>query len=125
MLGREQSPKMNAVPWIVFLSLLLSVLMSLYYCFSFSIRDARENDVIATLAAESFLWIGLHREKVWSDGSDSLFRYWAKGQPNSGQEQCVTTALSDLGRWSNGNCSLILPFVCYARSNPFTVFLLT
>ncbi|XP_076581737.1 tenascin-like [Chaetodon auriga] len=77
-----------------------------------SIRNQADNDIITNLTAGSIVWIGLHREKVWSDGSTSLFRHWADKQPNSGMEQCVTTALSDSGRWSDDNCSLSFPFIC-------------
>ncbi|KAE8278973.1 hypothetical protein D5F01_LYC22555 [Larimichthys crocea] len=52
-----------------------------------SIRNQTENDIITNLTGSDFVWIGLHREKVWSDGSTSLFRHWATGQPNSGQER--------------------------------------
>ncbi|XP_044040645.1 receptor-type tyrosine-protein phosphatase H-like isoform X2 [Siniperca chuatsi] len=82
-----------------------------------SIRNQTENDIIANLAAGSFVWIGLHREKLWSDGSTSLFRHWASGQPDLGTEQCVTMAFNDSGRWSDNNCSLTFPFICYTTGS--------
>lgn len=87
------------------------------YCFSYSIRNQTENDIITNLTGGNFVWIGLHREKVWSDGSTSLFRHWASAQPNSGSEQCVTTSFIDSGLWSDDNCSLSFPFICYQTSN--------
>lgn len=82
-----------------------------------SIQNHAENAAIATLAGTDFVWIGLHREKQWSDGSSSLFRHWALGQPDSGQEECVTTAMNKSGLWSDDNCSLSFPFICYKTSN--------
>lgn len=83
-----------------------------------SIRNRTENAAVSTLAGSDLVWIGLHREKQWSDGSRSLFRHWAPGQPDSGQEEeCVTARLNNSGRWSDENCSLGFPFICYKRSN--------
>ncbi|XP_078020253.1 fibronectin-like [Epinephelus lanceolatus] len=65
------------------------------------------------MSAGSFLWIGLHREKLWSDGSSSLFRHWANGQPDFSAGECVTTAFNDSGRWSDDNCFHSFPFICY------------
>ncbi|XP_038587246.1 uncharacterized protein LOC119912223 [Micropterus salmoides] len=84
-----------------------------------SIRDQTENDVIRNLAAGDSVWIGLHSEQLWSDGSTSLFHYWASGQPDS-TEQCVTTVFSNSGRWSDDNCSLTFPFICYSTTPPKT-----
>uniref|UniRef100_A0A3P9PHC9 C-type lectin domain-containing protein n=1 Tax=Poecilia reticulata TaxID=8081 RepID=A0A3P9PHC9_POERE len=64
------------------------------------------------------VWIGLYREKLWSDGSDSLFRYWADVEPNDPSgDQCVAGSFNDSGRWSDENCSLSYPFICYKPSN--------
>ncbi|XP_069578634.1 tenascin-like [Brachyistius frenatus] len=87
-----------------------------------SIRSQTENDIIANLAGQSFVWIGLHREKVWSDGSNSLFRHWANEQPDSGQEQCVATSFNDSGQWSDEKCSLSFPFICFTTSNYIIYF---
>ncbi|XP_038595393.1 macrophage mannose receptor 1-like [Micropterus salmoides] len=84
-----------------------------------SIRDQTENDVITKLAAGDDVWIGLHLEQLWSDGSTSLFQYWAYGQPDS-TEQCVTTVFRNSGRWSDDNCSLTFPFICYSTTPPKT-----
>lgn len=73
--------------------------------------------VITNLAGGDVVWIGLHREKQWSDGSPSLFRYWAQGQPDSGEEECVTMAFNNSGLWSDDNCLLSFPFICYITSN--------
>ncbi|XP_074480703.1 tenascin-like [Sebastes fasciatus] len=83
-----------------------------------SIRNWTDNDIITNLAGGDFVWIGLHREKLWSDGSPSLFRHWANEQPSSGAEECVTTSFNDSGRWSDDNCFLRLPFICYTTIPP-------
>ncbi|XP_045897565.1 macrophage mannose receptor 1-like [Micropterus dolomieu] len=81
-----------------------------------SVRNRAENFALAKLAAGDSVWIGLYWEQLWSDGSPSVFQYWASGQPDSA-EQCVTTAFRNSGRWSDDNCSLSLPFICYSTSN--------
>lgn len=82
-----------------------------------SIRNQTENSIITNLANGSFVWIGLHREKLWSDGSTSLFRHWAVGQPNLSGEECVTTSFNDSGRWSDENCTFNFSFICFKTSN--------
>ncbi|XP_059210399.1 receptor-type tyrosine-protein phosphatase H-like [Centropristis striata] len=62
-----------------------------------------------------FVWIGLRREKLWSDGSSSLFRHWANGQPD-GPVQCATTDFLDSGQWTDEHCSLSFPFICYTAT---------
>ncbi|XP_016522326.1 uncharacterized protein LOC103131690 isoform X2 [Poecilia formosa] len=84
-----------------------------------SVRNQTENEIIRTLIGASTVWIGLYREKLWSDGSDSLFRYWADGEPNGPSgDQCVAGSFNDSGRWSDESCSLSLPFVCYKPIPP-------
>uniref|UniRef100_A0A3P8WM47 C-type mannose receptor 2 n=2 Tax=Cynoglossus semilaevis TaxID=244447 RepID=A0A3P8WM47_CYNSE len=83
-----------------------------------SVRSNAENAIIANLTSGDSVWIGLFWDKVWSDGSTSLFRHWAEGESNSSVEECVTTAFSDVGLWSGENCSLSFPFVCYTADLP-------
>ncbi|XP_045921594.1 uncharacterized protein LOC123981033 [Micropterus dolomieu] len=71
------------------------------------------------MAAGDFVWIGLRWEQLWSDGSISVFQYWASGQPDS-TEQCVTTMFRNSGRWSDDNCSLTFPFICFTAIPPNT-----
>ncbi|CAI5672527.1 unnamed protein product [Oreochromis niloticus] len=78
-----------------------------------SIRNQTENDKITVTANGSFVWIGLSRQKVWSDGSDSLFQFWATGQPDYGNEQCVAADFSDSGRWLDQLCSNNFPSICF------------
>ncbi|XP_067436972.1 layilin-like [Thunnus thynnus] len=81
------------------------------------IRNQTENDIITNLTGGNTVWIGLYREKLWSDGSTSLFRHWASSQPNSRAEECVTTSFSDSGQWSDDKCASSFPFICYKTSN--------
>ncbi|XP_029311194.1 receptor-type tyrosine-protein phosphatase H-like [Cottoperca gobio] len=82
------------------------------------IQNDADNLLIANLTAGNVVWISLHREKLWSDGSSAGFRNWADDQPNSGGEQCVTTAFNDSRRWSDDNCFLSFPFICYTTAPP-------
>ncbi|CAK6967910.1 uncharacterized protein LOC108888791 isoform X20, partial [Scomber scombrus] len=83
-----------------------------------SIRNETENNIITNLTGGLFVWIGLHREKVWSDRSDSLFRNWASLQPGSSTERCVTTSFNDSGQWFDDDCSIKFPFICYKPIPP-------
>ncbi|XP_042258056.1 C-type mannose receptor 2-like [Thunnus maccoyii] len=82
-----------------------------------SIRNQTENDIITNLTGGITVWIGLYREKLWSDGSTSLFRHWASSQPNLAAQECVTTSFSDSGQWSDDYCASSFPFICYKTSN--------
>lgn len=88
-------------------------------CLCCSIRNLTENNIIENLATGDFVWIGLHRDKQWSDGSPSLFRHWASEQPDSGVDECITMSFNDSGRWSDDVCSLQVPFICYKPSNAY------
>ncbi|XP_054907141.1 receptor-type tyrosine-protein phosphatase H-like [Poeciliopsis prolifica] len=83
-----------------------------------SVRNQSENDIISNLGRGSFLWIGLYREKLWSDGSTSLFQNWALGQPNHGGEECIATYFNESGKWHDQDCSLSYPFICYKPIPP-------
>uniref|UniRef100_A0A3Q2FNU8 Tyrosine-protein phosphatase Lar-like n=1 Tax=Cyprinodon variegatus TaxID=28743 RepID=A0A3Q2FNU8_CYPVA len=87
-----------------------------YYFDLASVRNQSENDRISILG--SFLWIGLYREKLWSDGSTSLFRYWASGQPTLSDHECVTANFYNSGEWHDAHCSLPYPFICYKPIPP-------
>ncbi|XP_050931610.1 uncharacterized protein LOC108888791 isoform X16 [Lates calcarifer] len=83
-----------------------------------SIRNQTENDIITSISNGRFVWIGLYRNNLWSDGSTSLFRNWAAGQPDSGTDNCFTTSFSGSGQWSDDDCSLSLPFICFRTIPP-------
>uniref|UniRef100_A0A096LZI4 C-type lectin domain-containing protein n=1 Tax=Poecilia formosa TaxID=48698 RepID=A0A096LZI4_POEFO len=80
-----------------------------------SVRTLTENNEIKNLTGSEDVWIGLYREKLWSDGSTSLFRYWANGQPNSAGATCTAAAFGNQEGWFDEACSLSLPFICYRQ----------
>ncbi|XP_036002509.1 lectin BRA-3-like isoform X2 [Fundulus heteroclitus] len=78
-----------------------------------SIRNQTENEMIRRLIGASNVWIGLYGERLWSDGSPSLFRHWVDGQPNDYRgDQCIAGSFYS-GRWWDEVCSLKMPFICY------------
>uniref|UniRef100_H2LGE0 C-type lectin domain-containing protein n=1 Tax=Oryzias latipes TaxID=8090 RepID=H2LGE0_ORYLA len=76
-----------------------------------SIRNNTENNIIKALVGAVTVWIGLYRQKVWSDGSQSVFQYNIVSQQGSSGDQCVT--VEKPGQWSNNYCSSQFPFICY------------
>lgn len=96
-----------------------------FFWSSSSIRNETEDKVIQSLAGSSGVWIGLHREKEWSDGSTSLFRNWASGQPAGNLEQCASANVTDSGRWTADNCAALLNFICYRTSNNLWIVQIT
>ncbi|XP_036977924.1 C-type mannose receptor 2-like isoform X2 [Acanthopagrus latus] len=82
-----------------------------------SVRTAAENQKVDNVIPAGVAWIGLFRDPwIWSDGSNSSFRYWAPGQPNNtgGKDACVAADLGSDGKWYKNPCDLERPFVCYA-----------
>ncbi|XP_025757923.1 lactose-binding lectin l-2-like isoform X2 [Oreochromis niloticus] len=92
-----------------------------------SIYSDQEEEFVKSLIknfdhAEGRTWIGLsdiHKEGrwMWSDGCAVSFVYWHTGQPdNAGTiEHCVHTNYSNLKKWNDYSCSLILASVCATR----------
>ncbi|KAM4565075.1 C-type mannose receptor 2-like [Fundulus diaphanus] len=83
-----------------------------------SIRNQTENNLISNVTDRTDMWIGLYRDKLWSDGSTSLFRHWADGQP--GTESGIQCAAAEFGsgRWYDEGCTQSLPFICYRQIPP-------
>nr|XP_057924844.1 C-type mannose receptor 2-like [Doryrhamphus excisus] len=80
-----------------------------------TIKTATDNEKVRNLNEGQDAWIGLNRTRVWSDGSDSLFRLWGEKQPDNakGIEQCTVVDLGTKeGLWSDEDCTLKLPYVC-------------
>ncbi|KAL6491169.1 hypothetical protein MHYP_G00015140 [Metynnis hypsauchen] len=80
------------------------------------------NALVAVLNGTGNLsWIGL-RQKVqqntaswiWSDGSNSSYRYWDTGEPNNPVgDNCVQLWYSPEYRWNDAGCKWPNPFICY------------
>ena len=81
-----------------------------------SVRNESENNQIQSLTSDKQAWIGLYRFWVWSDNSKFIFKHWSSNEPNIGATNksiCVSTGISDGGRWTDERCSDQHPFVCY------------
>ncbi|XP_036452681.1 macrophage mannose receptor 1-like [Colossoma macropomum] len=74
-------------------------------------------------------WIGLklndehdNTSWIWSDGSNSSYRYWITGEPNFGpREMCVELRHDSAYKWNDVDCHKHTnEFICYAilRSDP-------
>ncbi|XP_062373033.1 macrophage mannose receptor 1-like [Sardina pilchardus] len=79
-----------------------------------SIRNSTENQKVHDAANGNTVYIGLNRTRLWSDGSDSSFRYWKSGQPDNANGNQYCTAFSDSGHWTDENCNTTRPFFCYS-----------
>lgn len=80
-----------------------------------SIRNHKENRMIANMVGFNFAWIGIYRTRIWSDQSNSSFRYWKAEEPYVNLEHLSPscTAVSLGGRWTEESCNITLPFICY------------
>ncbi|XP_053544002.1 macrophage mannose receptor 1 isoform X2 [Ictalurus punctatus] len=80
-------------------------------------------------------WIGLYRNRLWSDQSNSTFTFWSPEipapppEPDNGvysyspgqyrNQHC--TAVDHSGRWTDENCFTSFPFICYTAFTPGVV----
>ncbi|KTG02424.1 hypothetical protein cypCar_00044556, partial [Cyprinus carpio] len=86
-----------------------------------SVRNESENNQIQNiinqnLTSDKQAWIGLYRFWVWSDNSKCIFTHWKTNEPNiraTNKSICVSTGISDEGRWTDELCSDQHLFVCY------------
>ncbi|XP_047661873.1 macrophage mannose receptor 1-like [Tachysurus fulvidraco] len=90
-----------------------------------SVRNQNELQKIMSIVTVYEVWIGLYRNRLWSDQSNSTFTYWRPESPeptaepdngvNSfgqrGSQHC--TAVDHLGQWTDENCFARFPFICY------------
>ncbi|KAK7131338.1 hypothetical protein R3I94_016467 [Phoxinus phoxinus] len=75
-----------------------------------------------------YIWIGLHRNRLWSDQSSSSFTYWLPNTPyeaaqpdnganvqgQQGAQHCTAVSLKYFGQWTDEGCFANLPFFCYS-----------
>ncbi|ROL47474.1 C-type mannose receptor 2 [Anabarilius grahami] len=96
-----------------------------------SVRDETERQqILSTLYYyySYYVWIGLHRNRLWSDQSSSSFTYWQPytqgdvAQPDNGAnvpgqlgaQHCTAVSLKYFGPWTDESCFASLPFFCYS-----------
>uniref|UniRef100_A0A3B4D7L6 C-type lectin domain-containing protein n=1 Tax=Pygocentrus nattereri TaxID=42514 RepID=A0A3B4D7L6_PYGNA len=98
-----------------------------YYTDLASVRSRTELQQILRITNGSAVWIGLYRNRLWSDQSNSTFTYWrpevqfAPSEPDNGvytyeqygNQHC--TAVHYLGYWTDEDCLSSFPFICYTK----------
>ncbi|XDV38532.1 hypothetical protein PO909_007908, partial [Leuciscus waleckii] len=94
-----------------------------------NVRNQTENQRILERAGGG-VWIGLYRNRVWSNGQITKYEDWrpqipySSQQPDNGQydygqwfsQQCTAVSFSHLGRWTDENCLSSMPFICFNRT---------
>lgn len=94
-----------------------------------SVRSKTElQKILSIMQGGSEVWIGLYRNRLWSDQSNSTFTYWRPevqaypvSEPDNGlysygmygDQHC--TAMDFSGKWTDENCLASFPFFCYSR----------
>ncbi|XP_073792209.1 C-type mannose receptor 2-like [Danio rerio] len=96
-----------------------------------SVRNETERQqILSVTGSGNFgydVWIGLYRNRLWSDQSNSSFSLWlpqtasVDAQPDNGAnvpgeygaQHCTTVSLKYFGRWTDEGCINRLPFFCY------------
>ncbi|XP_058626580.1 macrophage mannose receptor 1-like isoform X2 [Onychostoma macrolepis] len=98
-----------------------------------SVRNETERQQILSVTHSYWyygysIWIGLHRNRLWSDNSSSSFTYWlpytqgdaaqpdngANVQGEQGSQHCTAVSLQHFGQWTDESCFASLPFFCYS-----------
>uniref|UniRef100_A0A8C1MS06 C-type lectin domain-containing protein n=1 Tax=Cyprinus carpio TaxID=7962 RepID=A0A8C1MS06_CYPCA len=94
-----------------------------------SVRNETERQQILNVTLyRDYVWIGLYRNRLWSDQSNSSFTYWlpwteeVAAQPDNGvsvpgqlgSQHCTAVSLQYFGQWTDESCFASLPFFCYS-----------
>nr|XP_055059851.1 macrophage mannose receptor 1-like [Misgurnus anguillicaudatus] len=75
-------------------------------------NSVEQNQVYTLVGSGPWAWIGLFLDSwQWSDLRSFYFRYWAAGQPTTGD--CVAMSTTDSGKWATYSCVQSRPFICY------------
>ncbi|KAA0719905.1 C-type lectin domain family 10 member A MMGL [Triplophysa tibetana] len=94
-----------------------------------NVRNETENQKILESAGGG-VWIGLYRNRIWSDNQISSYLNWRPGIQNSpkqpdnganidskpGNQRCTAVSFRYSGRWTDENCFSNMPFICYNRT---------
>ncbi|XP_046723093.1 C-type mannose receptor 2-like isoform X2 [Silurus meridionalis] len=92
-----------------------------------SVRNETELQQILNITQGFEVWIGLYRNRLWSDQSNSTFTFWRPefqphiiAEPDNGlysygqfgNQHCI--AMDSTGKWTDENCFSSFPFFCYS-----------
>uniref|UniRef100_A0A8C1AFJ6 Si:dkey-11o15.8 n=1 Tax=Cyprinus carpio carpio TaxID=630221 RepID=A0A8C1AFJ6_CYPCA len=94
-----------------------------------NVRNQTENQRILE-AVGGGVWIGLYRNRIWSNGQNTSYEDWRPAVPDSAQQpdngqnvygqwglqHCTAVSFSHLGRWTDEDCLSSLTFICYNRT---------
>ncbi len=97
-----------------------------YYTDLVNVRNQTENQRILNSTGGG-VWIGLYRNRVWSNGQITKYEDWRPAIPYSEQQpdngvyayrqrdlqHCTAVSFSHLGRWTDELCLSSMPFICY------------
>nr|XP_021324718.1 C-type mannose receptor 2-like isoform X1 [Danio rerio] len=97
-----------------------------YYTDLVNMRNQTENQKILETAGGG-VWIGLYRNRVWSDQQITSYENWkpaipsSQPQPDNGEydygqwgfQLCTAVYFRHLGQWTDENCLTKMPFICY------------
>ncbi|KAK2872519.1 hypothetical protein Q8A67_022416 [Cirrhinus molitorella] len=100
-----------------------------YYTDLVNVRNQTENQRILETAGGG-VWIGLYRNRIWSNGQKTKYEDWRPAISNSPQQPdtglydydqwgylyCTAVSFSNLGRWTDENCLSSMPFICYKKT---------
>ncbi|XP_065100349.1 macrophage mannose receptor 1-like [Paramisgurnus dabryanus] len=89
------------------------------------IRNLTENRRLLQ-GADAMIWIGLYRNRIWSDQRISNYQNWRPGSNRrefisralgfkSGFQTCTAVSIGQLGGWTYESCVSIKPFFCYSK----------
>ncbi|KAL1277426.1 hypothetical protein QQF64_024099 [Cirrhinus molitorella] len=92
-----------------------------------NVRNQTENQRILETASEE-VWIGLYRNRVWSNRQNTSYQNWRpylpriQAQPDNGvnqavkegYEHCTAVSFRYSGRWTDEICVSRMPFFCYS-----------
>ncbi|KAI4885344.1 hypothetical protein NFI96_015580, partial [Prochilodus magdalenae] len=101
-----------------------------YYTDLASVRNETELQQILRVSNGDEVWIGLYRNHLWSDQSNSTFRYWTPrmlsfhSEPDNGMyspwnlrdQHCTAVDLTRSAQWTDENCLARFPFFCYGAA---------
>uniref|UniRef100_A0A3B3VDK1 C-type lectin domain-containing protein n=1 Tax=Poecilia latipinna TaxID=48699 RepID=A0A3B3VDK1_9TELE len=80
-----------------------------------SLRNDAEYTAVQEVANGTAVFVGLFRDPYdWSHLTDSSLRYWRESQLVNTEyhQNCVAMLKTESGKWGDGNCTEVHPFLC-------------